>query len=41
MESKTPTEKMVSSINIYQTAKILDYNMFSGRYMQQNKSNSG
>ena len=39
MESKT--DKSVSSINIYQITKILNYIMFSGRYKQQQKSDLG
>ena len=35
------TDKIVSSLNIYQITKILDYNMFSGIYKQQNKSKPG
>ena len=34
------TDKRVSSINIYQITKRLDYNIFSGRSKQQNESNS-
>ena len=33
------TDKIVSSLNIYQITKILDYNMFSGRSKQQKKVN--
>ena len=32
------TEERVSIINIYQIPNILDYNMFSGRSKQKNKS---